>query len=136
MYAKIIKKDKQGAIKVSKILIIGPDRTTIKLYEAAISFQGLQTITTSDIREAVKMIDQKPSLVLLDITTPNLGDINLIKEIQEKDNIPLIIVADIKKDHALSEHSIEGVCEYLSKSETSVGDIIKEVRKVIGENKK
>jgi DNA-binding NtrC family response regulator len=121
---------------MSKVLIVGPDRATIKLYEAAISFQGLETITTSDIKEAVNMIDQKPSLVLLDITTPNLGDINLIKELQEKDDIPLIIVADIKRDHALSEHSIEGVCEYLSKSDTSVGDIIKKVRKCIDEEKK
>lgn len=118
---------------MAKVLIIGPDRATIKLYETAITFQGLETITSTDIKEAISMMDQKPSLILLDITTPNLGDINLIKEIQEKDNIPLIIVADIKKDHALSEHSIEGVCEYLSKSETSVGDIIKRVRTVIKE---
>jgi DNA-binding NtrC family response regulator len=121
---------------MSKVLIIGPDIATIKLYEAAISFQGLKTISTTNIKDAIDMIDQKPSLVLLDITTPNLGDINLIKEIQEKDNIPLIIVADIKKNHALSENSIEGVCEYLSKSETSVGDIIKKVRTVIKEDTK
>lgn len=120
---------------MSKVLIIGPDRATIKLYEAAISFQGLETITTSDVKEALVMMDQKPSLILLDITTPSLGDINLIKEIQGKDSVPLIIVTDIKKDHALSEHSIEGVCEYLSRSETSVGEIIKKVRSCIGEDK-
>jgi len=118
---------------VSKILIVGPDTATIKLYEAAISFQGLETITAPSAQEALGMLEHKPSLILLDITTPDLKDINLIKEIQEKDEIPLIIVADIKKDHSLCEQSIEGVCEYLSKSETSVGDIIKKVRKVIDE---
>lgn len=121
---------------MAKVLIIGPDKATIKLYEAAISFQGLKTISTTHVKEVIKMMDQRPSLILLDITTPNLGDINLIKEIQEKDSIPLIIIADIKKNHALSENSIEGVCEYLSKSETSVGDIIKKVRTVIQENTK
>ncbi len=122
---------------MSKVLIVGPDRATIKLYQAAISFQGLETITAPSAQEAIEMVSEhKPSLILLDITTPDLKDINLIKAIQEKDNVPLIIVADIKKNHALSEHSIEGVCEYLPKSETSVGDIIKEVRKVIGEGEK
>ncbi len=120
---------------MSKVLIIGPDQTTIKLYQAAITFQGLETITTSSVGSALGMIQQKPNLILLDITTPDIKDINLIKEIQEKDNVPLIIVADIKKHHALSEHSIEGVCEYLSKSNTSVGEIIKKVRKVIDQGK-
>lgn len=119
---------------MSKVLIVGPDQATIKLYKVAISFQGLETITAPSAQEAINMLDQKPSLVLLDITTPGLKDINVIKEIQEKDHVPLIIIADIKKDHALSEHSIEGVCEYLSKSETSVGDIIQKVRKVVKEN--
>lgn len=118
---------------MSKVLIIGPDKATIKLYEAAISFQGIETISSATAEEALGLLNQKPSLILLDITTPDLKDINLIKEIQTKDHIPLIIVADIKKDHALSEHSIEGVCEYLSKSDTSVGDIIKKVRKTIDE---
>lgn len=122
---------------MSKVLIVGPDRATIKLYETAISFQGIETITAPSAQAAIEMLKHKPSLILLDITTPDLKDINLIKEIQEKDNIPLIIVADIKKNHALSEHSIEGVCEYLSKSETSVGEVIKKVREAIDkENKK
>lgn len=120
---------------MAKVLIVGPNKTTIKLYQAAISFQGLEALTTSSVQEALNLINEKPSLILLDITTPDIKDINLIKEIQEKDNVPLIIIADIKKNHALSEHSIEGVCEYLSKSETSVGDIIKKVRKVIDEGK-
>ncbi len=121
---------------MSKVLIIGPDQATIKLYQAAISFQGLETITTSSVGEALSMIDKKPNLILLDITTPDIKDINLIKEIQEKDGVPLIIVADIKKNHALSEHSIEGVCEYLSKADTSVGEIIQKVRKVIDQGGK
>gem|GEM_PF-779844 len=118
-----------------KVLIISSDRSSIKLYETAITFQGIEAILAHSAEEALGMLNQKPSLILLDILTPDLKDINLIKEIQEKDRVPVIIVADIKRNHALSESSIEGACEYLSKSETSVGEIIKKVRKAIDEEK-
>lgn len=119
---------------MSKVLIVSSDRSSIKLYQTAINFQKIETIVAGSAEEAITMLDQKPSLILIDILTPDLKDINLIKEIQEKDRVPLIIIADIKRNHALSEHSIEGACEYLSKSDTSVGDIIKKVRKAIDED--
>lgn len=120
---------------MSKVLIVSSDRSSIKLYETAINFQGIETIIANSAEEALAMLDQKPSLILIDILTPDLKDINFIKELQEKDNVPLIIIADIKRNHALSEHAIEGTCEYLSKAETSVGDIIKKVRKAIDGDK-
>lgn len=119
---------------MSKVLIVSSDRSSTKLYQTAINFQGIDTIIASSAEEALGMLNKKPSLILIDILTPDLKDINLIKEIQEKDKVPLLIVADIKRNHALSEHSIEGACEYLSKSSTSVGEIIKKVRKAVKEN--
>ncbi len=122
---------------MSKVLIVGPDSSTIKLYQAAIAFQGLETISASSASETLEMIKHNPKLILLDISTPDLKEVNLVDEIKSRidGRIPLIIIADMKHNHDVSQHSIEGVCEYLSKSETSVGDVIKKVREVIDEKK-
>jgi len=122
---------------MSKVLIVAPDKETINLYKAAITFQGIDTITATRAEESLKMLDEHPSLILLDIMTPDLNKVNLINEIQKrtKGEVPLIIIADMREDADLYSHSIEGACEYLFKSETSVGDIIRKVRTTIDKKK-
>jgi len=120
---------------MSKVLIISSDKTSIKLYQTAINFQGIETILAESAEEGLKLLDQRPSLILVDIMTPDLKEINVIKEIEKRDKVPLIIITDMKRNHDISEQSICGACEYLSKSETSVGEIIKKVRNAVDKEK-
>lgn len=118
---------------MSKVLIVAPDKETVNLYRAAITFQGLETITSLTAEESIEFLKEHPNLILLDIMTPDLSKVNLINEIQQKTKgeIPLIIIADMKEDTELYKQSIKGACEYLFKSEMTVGDIVRKVRSAI-----
>lgn len=120
---------------MAKVLVVAPDEKTRKLYQAAITFQGIETMTAGSASEVLDNLDEGLSLILIDVSTPDLREINLIKEVEKVTGgkIPLIIIADMKNNQNVSEKSIEGVCEYLSKSDTSVGDVIKKVREVISD---
>ncbi|PIZ00122.1 hypothetical protein COY62_04220 [bacterium (Candidatus Howlettbacteria) CG_4_10_14_0_8_um_filter_40_9] len=119
---------------MAKVLIIESDEGTRYLYKTAISFQQIQVETAESVSRAIEMIGSfKPSLVLLDIMTPDLKNIDLLKELKLRieGSLPLIILTDMREKDVQKEASIFGACEYLSKTESSVGDIIKKIRSVV-----
>lgn len=122
---------------MARVLIIESDEGTRYLYKTAIQFQQFQVETAESISEAIKKISSfKPSLVLLDIMMPDLKDINLLEELKEKiqGDMPVIILTDTRDRSLQKEASILGACDYLSKSENTVGDLIKKVRNTIKED--
>ena len=122
---------------MAKVLIIESDEGTRYLYKTAISFQQIQVETAESVSRAIEMIGSfKPSLVLLDIMTPDLKNIDLLKELKLRieGSLPLIILTDMREKDVQKEASIFGACEYLSKTESSVGDIIKKIRSVVKED--
>jgi len=123
---------------MATVLIIESDEGTRYLYNTAIKFQRLETITAKTASEGLEILKkEKPDLVLLDIMTPDLKDINLLEELQRAigDQLPLIIITDLREKNEAQERSIFGACEYLSRNESSVGDIIKKVRSIVDEGK-
>jgi len=121
---------------MAKVLIIESDEGTRFLYKTALSFQKLEAIAVAKASEALEVIQKESvDLVLLDVMTPDLKDINIIKELQEKtkEKLPLIIITDLREKDILQEKSIFGACEFLTKGQDSVGDVIRKVRDVINE---
>ncbi|MCL5093576.1 MAG: response regulator [Patescibacteria group bacterium] len=121
---------------MAKVLIIESDEGTRYLYNTAIKFQQLETVPVKSAKEGINILKKnKPDLVLLDVMTPDLKNFNLLEELQKEiDNrLPLIIITDLREKNEAQERSIFGACEYLSKSDTSVGEIIKKVRSIVKE---
>jgi len=122
---------------MAKVLIIESDEGTRYLYKTAIKFQRIEVEAVENVSEGIqKITTSKPSLVLLDIMTPDLKNVDLLKELRTKveGSLPVIILTDTREKNSQKEASILGACEYLSKSESSVGDIIKKVRSTVKEN--
>lgn len=118
-----------------RILIVESDEGTRYLYKVAISFQGIEVAEAESLEKAVGMIEkEKYDLVVLDIMTSDFENSNIFGELKKvKDGIPLVIVSDLKHSSAMKNASILGACDYLIKSENSVGDIIKKVRSIVDE---
>lgn len=118
---------------MAKVLIISGDEGARYLYEVAISYQKISVPTANTIKEGVKKITtEKPNLVILDIMTPDINDVDILKELKGNiDSLPLIIMTDMHKSDKNQEASILGACQYLVRGEHSLGDLIKTVRKVV-----
>ncbi|HBG82061.1 TPA: hypothetical protein DDW69_04505 [candidate division CPR2 bacterium] len=120
-----------------KILIVESDEGTRYLYKVAVSFQKIEVEEAESLEEAIAILkNHKFDLVLLDIMTSDFDDLNIFEELKKaKDGIPVVIVSDLKNSSAMKHASILGACDYLVKSENSVGEIIKKVRSIVNEGK-
>jgi len=121
---------------MAKVLVIEDDERTRRLYKAAISFQGISVIVASTADTGFNKVKKEdPDLIILDIMLPKDDGAELIKNLRQhgiNHSLPVIIVSDLKDESIRKEASILGACEYLVKSESSIGDIITKVRKILG----
>ena len=121
---------------MAKVLVIENDEKTRRLYKAAMAFQGIKVLTAARAEVGFKKIQkEKPDLVILDIMIPDPDGPNFIKDLRShglNHSLPVIIVSDLKDESIKKEASILGACEYLVRSENSIGDIITRVRKILG----
>ncbi len=120
---------------MAKVLVIEDDERTRNLYKAAITFQGIDVILAHNSEIGFsKVKKESPDLIILDIMLPDSEGINLIKKLKqhaETHSLPVIILSDLKNESIKKEASILGACDYLVKSESSVGEIIKKVREAL-----
>ena len=120
---------------MAKVLVIEDDERTRRLYKAGLAFQGIKVIAAANVNTAFKkFLEIKPDLIILDIMMPKDDGEQFIRKAREhglSHQLPVIIVSDLKDESIRKEASILGACDYLVKSEHSIGDIITRVRKVL-----
>lgn len=118
---------------MARALIISNDEGTRYLYEIAIAYQKINVDTASDIASGVVKIEKKkPDIVILDIMVPDIKNVDTIRQLKSKiDSMPLVIMTDMKNSSKRKEASILGAVKTMVKSESSLGDLIKTVRKAV-----
>ena len=118
---------------MAKILLIESDEGTRYLYKVSIAFQKIEVAEAESLEDGIKILgEQKFDLVLLDIMTSDFDNMSIFEELKKaKDGIPVVIVSDLRNSSAMKHASVLGACDYLVKSENSLGDIIKRVRSIV-----
>lgn len=118
---------------MAKALIVSDDDGTRYLYEVAIGYQKIEIETASSLSEGIKKITKtNPDLVVLDVKTKDIDSVDVLKEIRDKSgSLPIIIMTDMKNQSSAKSASVLGACKYMARGESSVGDLIKTVRKVV-----
>lgn len=99
----------------------------------AIAYQKIEVLTANTIKEAVPKIEKKhPDIIILDVQVSDFSDIGLMRNLKDKVGaMPLVIMADMKNASGNKEASILGAVKYMVKGESSLGDLIKTVRRVV-----
>lgn len=118
---------------MAKALIISSDEGTRYLYEVAIAYQKIEVLTSDTIKGAASLIEKKqPDIIILDVQVADFRDIGLLRNLKDKaGSMPLVIMADMKVPSSNKEASILGAVKYMVKGESSLGDLIKTVRRVV-----
>lgn len=120
-----------------KVLIVDDEKNIRLGIEAMIKreFPAIETFTAADGMEAVNSMDQiHPDILITDIKMPKLDGIQLIKEIQNKEKKPALIILSGYDDFAYAKEAIKyKVHDYLLKPVNrnelfnTVNTIIKEI---------
>jgi two-component system, OmpR family, response regulator MtrA len=98
------------------ILVVDDDNSILQLIKGTLESEGFNVTLAGDGQSALDQIaDSKPDLVLLDILMPGLNGFEVLKNIQEQSNIPVIMLTALDDIDALVNSFNLGAVDYIRK---------------------
>ena len=99
-----------------RILVVDDDLLALRYVRDALSKAGYTPIVTGYPQEALAlMYEQKPQLALLDLMFPGTDGIELMKEILEINEVPVIFLSAYGQDHFIARAIDKGAADYVVK---------------------
>jgi len=123
---------------MAKILIVDDDITLRDMYGERLKAEGYEIDVASNGEEAIQKVQaSKPNLILLDIMMPKVNGfatLDMLKNTPEYKNIPVILLTALIQDENKVRGLDSGAVDYIIKSETMPGDVIKKVKDVLAKS--
>ena len=99
-----------------RILVVDDDLLALRYVRDALSKAGYTPIVTGNPEEALAlMYEKKPHLALLDFMLPGTDGIELMKEILEIGEVPVIFLSAYAQDHFIARAIDMGAADYVVK---------------------
>lgn len=118
------------------IMIVEDDTFVMDIYETKIAKDGMNVISASNGAEAIKKLEAgaKPDLILLDILMPYMNGLELLKKIKEDENlnkIPVVLLTNLSQKEEIQEGLILGAKDYLIKSHFTPSEVMEKINKYL-----
>jgi len=115
-----------------KILVVEDDELTLKMLSDTLRAEGFFVFEAMDGSEALDVaLKQCPDLILLDIVIPEIDGMTVFKRLREagccKDTT-IILLTNLEETKAISEALEEGKCDFMVKTNWTIGDVVKRVK--------
>jgi two-component system alkaline phosphatase synthesis response regulator PhoP len=119
-----------------KILIIEDEKIICDLLERKLTREGYSVvIATNGIDGLVKMREDRPDIVLLDIIMPKMGGFEVMEEMNKDEtlkDIPVIVVSNSGQPVEIDRIKKMGAKDWLIKTEFDPQEVLEKVKKQIG----
>ena len=137
---RIYKKDLMEFINASnksgkkKILIVDDDVDILELMDSVLNTENYNVITVCDaVKLGIKVITEKPDLILLDIMMPSIDGYEVCRALKEDENtknIPIILVTGIDLKAVKNNYKKVNADSYILKP-FSPDELLEKIRKII-----
>ena len=99
-----------------RILAVDDDPQALRHIRDSLSKTGYEPIVTSDPEDALRLVDEeRPRLVLLDLVLPGTDGVELMKEIVETTDVPVIFLSAYGQDQLVARAFDMGAADYVVK---------------------
>lgn len=119
------------------ILVVEDDQFLSKILKMKFEKMGYQILVAYDGLEALEITKTKsPDLVLLDIMMPVKDGFSVLAELKKDtklNKIPVIIASNLGQKEDKEKAVSLGADAYIVKSDTSLDDVVKRAREVLGD---
>ena len=106
----------QGADEHARILAVDDDPQTLRQVRDILSRAGYEPIVTADPQEAVRLMEsERPQLVLLDLVFPDTDGIELMQDILDISEVPVIFLTAYGRDLNIERAFNQGAADYMAK---------------------
>jgi len=117
-----------------KVLIIEDDAATVEMISLAFEFRWPESIllsTDKGIKGAELVEKESPNVVILDLGLPDIDGIEVLREIRQFSNVPVIILTARTEDSAVVRGLELGADDYVTKPFDSMV-LLARVKSVLG----
>ncbi len=117
-----------------KVLIIEDDPATVEMVSLAFEFRWPESIlisTDKGIKSAELVEKESPNVVILDLGLPDIDGIEVLREIRQFSNVPVIILTARTEDSAVVRGLELGADDYVTKPFDSMV-LLARVKSVLG----
>lgn len=118
--------------QVKKVLIVEDEEPLAKALASGLGGNEFEVITASNGEEGLKAaLENKPSLILLDLFMPKMDGITMLKKLREDSwgsKVKVVILTNLEDREKLASAVENRVYDYLIKSNWNIADVLKKVR--------
>lgn len=121
------------------VLLVEDDKMMRDVLASRLKSEGFNIIEAGDGEEGLKVaLSDHPDLVLLDNKMPNMSGFAMLKRLREYDSwggsVPVIFFSNVEPASRDEREDLESIqpTDYLIKSDTDLGDIVKKIKEVLG----
>ena len=105
-----------GAPPRPRILVVDDDPHTLRFVRGALTKAGYAVRTTAEPEEIAGLLRaERPKLVLLDLVLPGAGGIELMAEVPELSDLPVIFISGYGGDETIARAFEAGAADYIVK---------------------
>ena len=99
-----------------RVLAVDDDLQALRYVRKALARAGYTPIVTADPQETLRLVEEeKPHLVLLDLMLPGIDGIELMQEIVETAEVPVIFLSAYNQDEIVATALDKGAADYVVK---------------------
>ena len=107
---------RQAAAEQERVLVVDDDPQMLRYVRDALSKAGYAPIVTADPKEVLHLVEaSKPHLILLDLLLPGTDGIELMKDILEEADVPIIFLSAYGQDQVIARAFERGATDYVVK---------------------
>ena len=100
----------------ARILVVDDDPQTLRHVRDVLSRAGYAPIVTADPNEAVRLMESdRPQLVLLDLVFPDTDGVELMQDILDIAEVPVIFLTAYGRDQNIERAFDMGAADYMAK---------------------
>lgn len=120
---------------MKKILLIEDDPFLVDIYTTKLKEFGFLVDSVQDGEEAmVKIKEQIPDLVLLDIVLPTINGWEILKDIKSDpnlENVKVFILSNLGERSEIERGLKAGAAKYLVKAHFTPTEVVKEIKRAL-----
>lgn len=118
-----------------KLLVVEDDFFLIKVFQSKLTEEGFEVEIASDGELAFEVLKTfKPDLILLDLVMPKKDGFEVLEGLKkdpELKKIRVMVLTNLGQESDIERVKSFGVEDYLVKSDTPIGDVVKKVKKAL-----
>ena len=99
-----------------RILVLDDDPRILRLVRDALTAEGYEPVVTGDPEQLVPLLREKrPALVVLDLALPGADGIELMQEVPELADLPVVFISVYGRDETVARALDAGAADYVVK---------------------